>query len=101
MTNSGNDQEVTKRKTKAQLERERQLEELRVLLSSSGGRYFMWRILSKCRVFDTLSVHDPHTMAIYSGMRDIGLWLLSEIEETDKDFFTSMYKEGKVRDNDR
>lgn len=80
---AGDEVKVKKRKTKAQLERERQVEELREILSTKGGRYFVWRILTYCNLYKTLSWADAHQMAILSGMRDVGLYTVGEINEVD------------------
>lgn len=92
---------VKKRKTKFQVKREREIEEFRQMLQSPSARAFVWRLLSYCGVFQSLSVLDPHSMAIRSGLRDAGLWVMSEIFDTDPKLFTLMQSEAKERDNAR
>lgn len=98
----GDQGQVKKRKTKAQLEQDRCQEELRQLLSHKGNRYFLWRLLSECGLYRTSSV-DPHNMAIRSGMRDVGIWVITEIFKADEHAFTKMQLEAQRREkeNDR
>ena len=94
----GEKKQVQHRKTKAKLLAERELEELRWLLNHPGGRWFLWRLLEKCGLYETLSVYDPHTMAIKSGQRDIGLWVIGEIERANTKGYLLLMNESKDRD---
>lgn len=98
----GDQTQVKKRKTKAQLESERCQEELRQLLSHKSNRYFVWRLLSECGLFRSTSA-DPHNMAIMSGKRDVGIWLITEMFKADDTAFSKMQLEAKRREkeNDR
>lgn len=92
-------EQVSVKQTKKQkLEEERQREELRKLLDSPGNRYWLWKLLSRCRVFHSLSVPDGHDMAIRSGQRDVGLWVLNEIFEHHPNAFQMMQTEAKERE---
>lgn len=91
-------EEVSQKLSKKQkLELEAQAEDFRKLLDSPGNRYWIWKLLSRCRVFHTLSVSSPHDMAIRSGQRDVGLWVLNEILEHHPEAFYNMQKEAKER----
>lgn len=94
---AGDEGQVNKRKTKAQLQKERNQEELRQILATSGGRYWIWRLLEYCGVFKSMSDELPHMMAIRSGLRDAGLWTLSEILEVDSNILSKMRQEAKDR----
>lgn len=96
---AGDEVKVRKRKTKAQLEEERCQEELRQILSTPGGRYWIWRLLSECGVFRTMSEETPHKMAVFSGLRDAGLWTLAEVFAADKNAFQKMQLEANEREN--
>ena len=82
-----------------ELEVERQKEEFRKLLDSFGNRYWLWKFLSYCQVFRSTSVYDSHEMAIYSGRRDAGLWVLNEILAHHPEAFYAMQQEAKEREN--
>lgn len=89
----GDAKKVKKRKKKHQLVRERELEEIKQLLSTSYGRRFLWRVLTQCGMFKTLSVHTEHEMSIQSGKRDMGLWLVNEINDADKNGYIKLIQE--------
>lgn len=55
----GDVKQTKKRKKKHQLEREQELEDMKQILDTPFGRRFIWRVLKKCRMFDTISHHDP------------------------------------------
>lgn len=97
MVNVGDEKQVRKTKKKWELEEERILEELRQLLKVPGNRYFLWRLLSHCRIFNTVSSPDPVQIALNSGRRDAGLWLLGEIENADPAAFSIMHNEATNR----
>ena len=94
----GDHPQVNKRKRKSILEAEKCQEELRQMLQSEGARYFMWRLLTYCRVFQTISAVDIHNMAVLSGRRDAGLWILDEIFKADDKAFQLMQLESKDRE---
>lgn len=79
---------------------ERCREELRQLLERPGARYFLWRVLCECGVFQSTSAYDQHNMAIRSGRRDIGLWLLDEMFRADNKAFAMMQNEAQDREKE-
>ena len=89
----GDEKKVKKKKNKQQLVRERELEEIRQVISTAFGRRFLWRILIKCGMFQTLSGYTELSMAIKSGKRDMGLWLVNEINEADKNGYIKLIQE--------
>ena len=91
--------EVQVKQRKRQLEDERCREEFREVLLTPGGRYWVWRLLSYCGVFQTTSEHDINIMAIRSGMRDAGLWALEEVFKSSPKAFNLMQQESKEREN--
>lgn len=94
----GDRSQVRQRKTKQQLEEERCREELRKLLQHRGNRYFLWRLLSECSVFHSTSVPNPSDMAIRSGKRDAGIWVLTEILNADESAYFKMTSEARERE---
>jgi len=76
---AGDEEQVKERKNRAQLDHEREVEELRKLMSTRTARSLVWRILEQCQVFRTFGELDPHRMAMASGKRDVGLWLLEQV----------------------
>ena len=94
MTDVSNEKEVKKNKKKWELVRETELEDIKFVLQSPQGRRFMWKILSHAKLITSISHHDPYQMAINSGARDEGLWLLGEIDAADKQGYMKIYKES-------
>lgn len=93
----GDIEQVKEKKTKAQLEKERQVEELRYILSTSGGRNWIWRLLSECKIYKA-KVTDQLLTFREIGREDIGLWILAEIMETEPYAYIKMQEEAKERE---
>jgi hypothetical protein len=96
MTYDAGDKEVVqKANKKAKLQRLRDMEDLRALLSKPGNRAVLWRILSRCGVYqDNPFPHSHGDMARHEGKRSIGLWLLKEILEADQRAYVLMADEA-------
>ena len=95
----GDEKQVDKKKKKYELVRERELEEIRQLLYVSWGRGFLSRMLSEAKVFHSISHHDTHSMATLSGRRDLGLWVISEVEAAAPNGYCKLMHENERRDN--
>ena len=81
-----------------QLEQLGQDDELKEVLSSPGGRYLIWRILSRGKLFSTPAIEGPHLL-MQTGMRDMALWLYNEVERVDFDALYKMHKEALERES--
>ncbi len=90
--------QVGHRKTKAALLAQREQEELQKIIDTPGGRWFLWRLLTECGLFHTLSGHEPHKMAIMSGRRDVGLWVLDQINSVDAKGYLRIQNESNRDD---
>ena len=93
---AGNPSDVKKSKTKAQLQKEREREELRQILSTVGGRAFVWRTLEKCGVYRT-SFTGNSTTFFNEGKRSIGLELIEDVFAADIHAYTRMRQEAVER----
>ena len=96
---TGDEKAVKAKKKKWQLKREQELEDIKKLIATSEGRYLIWRLLEKCKLFDSISGSSDKEMNRLSGGRDIGLWMLSEVEAAVPDAYLDLVKESRVRDN--
>lgn len=92
---AGDEKQVRKRKTKAQLAREREVEELRVLLKTKPGRDLLWRVLSQCKIYTFDFLPDGNQLYFDHGKRSIGGWLLQEVFTADAGAYTLMQSEAK------
>ena len=93
----GDKDQVTGRKTKAQLQKEREREELRQLLGRYDFRRFLWNTLSACGVYKISFTGNSQTF-FNEGKRDIGLRLIEEIFDADPSAYTKMRIEAKDRE---
>jgi hypothetical protein len=66
-----------------EMDRDGEIAQLNKLLQDEGFRDFMWRVLSRCNIYQTTYQKNFGDMALMEGMRQIGLWLLKEICEAD------------------
>lgn len=75
---AGDEAVVSKRKTKAQLLAEVEVEDLKRLLESKEGRRVLWRILGYCGVYDNAFTGNSSTF-FNNGRQDVGKWLIKEL----------------------
>jgi len=93
--------------TKAEEERllrEKELNDLRWVMSTKQGRRFMWRLLSGAGLYRPSFNTDPVVMAFNEGTRNGGLVQLNDIMEACPDRYTEMLteqKEAKEKDGHR
>ena len=89
----GDEKQVRRRRSIADLAREREVEEVRTLLSTRGGRAFVWRILGWCHVYHSAPA-DPGLMPRFEGQRDIGVRVLNECLTADPNVYILMQQES-------
>ena len=75
--------EVKEKRLLEAMDRDGELLQLKTLLDQEPVRDLLWRVLNKCRVFQSTYNKNFGDMAFSEGQRNIGLWLLSEICEAD------------------
>jgi hypothetical protein len=97
MADTGDEKEVKLKKAAHTLAREKELAELYEVLSSYGGRAFIWRLLGQCGVYSTASGECKDVFR-FEGKRDIGLWVLEELFTAKPDTYTIMRNEAEARD---
>ena len=94
----GSETQVQTRKNKTKNKRDREEIELRTILDTYGGRAYIWRMLSRCGVFQLSYTGDPQSTFFREGQRDIGLYILKEIMTLDPTSFQKMQQEAVERD---
>lgn len=92
--NASNEDQINSAKTKVKLGRDRELDDLRFILSTDQGRRFVWRVLSRCGVFKISFTGSSQTF-FNEGERSIGLYLLNEVMDADPDSYVKMYVKDK------
>jgi len=80
---AGDVEQVKDKRTSTKLLKEKHIEEMKTLLLQRPFRDWVWRTLERTRAFQTHSHLDPHSMAIASGRRDVGLEIIADIEAAD------------------
>ena len=73
--------------------RDREKDDLQAILKIPGGRRFVLRVLGLTGIFTASFSQNSMTTSFNEGKRDIGLWLLKEIDEVDPMAFSQMQRE--------
>lgn len=95
--NAANQKQVKSQEQRLKLERETEINDLKVLLSSPHGRRVFWRILEHCKVFS--SVWEASAKIHYNaGIQDVGHFILSEVLEADDQALLKMMNEAKQKE---
>ena len=87
---AGDEKQVGKAKKQGKTERQRELRGFNEILKTYHGREFIWRLLAECGLhsqapYETLLTHR------FEGKRDVGIWLMLEIDATSTDHLTEWY----------
>lgn len=89
----GREEKKKKRQEILQREREREIEDLKKILSLPEGRRYIWKLMSVAGVFKT-SFTGNSTTFFNEGKREIGLMVISEVMNADMGKFTQMQSES-------
>jgi hypothetical protein len=93
-TNAADEQQVKEAGRKNKFGRERDLDDVLSIMNTKQGRRFIWRLLSFCKVFES-SFTGNSTTFFNEGMRNVGLMLMADINESCADKYLRMMKEAK------
>ena len=94
VANAADASQVKKAGTKVQLMRDRELNDIRVVLSTVEGRRFAWRLLGECKTF--ASVWEASAKIHYNaGRQDLGHFIMSEVTDANVDLLFKMMTENK------
>lgn len=94
--NAADESQVKNAGTKEKRQREKDLDDVRNVLTTLPGRRLLWRYLSECGVFRT-SWHPSALIHFNEGKRDMGLKILADITDADENFLLQMMKENKEK----
>jgi hypothetical protein len=97
----GDEVEVTKKVKGFQLIREREVEEMKQVLNTYGGRATLWRLLEECAIYTFGFCGDNDLLNHREGKREVGGWLIREIAEASPSAYMQMQNEAVSRDTDR
>ena len=91
----GNELEQEAADLEQRLGREREVNDLKSVMASPGGRRFMWRLLEKAGIFKSSMTGNSQTFFL-EGQRNIGLFLLAQVNEHCLDEYVLMLTENRT-----
>ena len=95
---SGDEGQVKARKSKLDLTRETELEDLRAVLAMPQGRRVFWRLWDAARIFQcTFTPGDPHQSAFNEGHRNLGRLFLMDVMEACPERFAQAQAEANAK----
>lgn len=92
--NAADESQVKEAKRKELSGRDRELNDVRNILSTREGRRFVWRLLGHCKVFSSVW-HASALIHYNAGMQDVGHYILADINDADPALLVLMMKENK------
>ena len=95
---AGDAGKVDARSTRLSITRDDEVADLQAVLNLDGGRRLLWRLLERAGIYKTSFTGNSETF-FKEGRRDMGLFLLNEIQEADPDAYLKMIKENKEESN--
>ncbi len=88
------DQEAQVLAEKAKADHNMQVQQLRAMLEEKVFRDFVWRVLSRCGIYDGGFALDLATLGFKAGKREVGLRILAEIMEAEPSAYVIMQQEN-------
>lgn len=96
--NVADEKQVKKAKMSDEQRRRQELNDLASILQEPHGRRFIWRLLERCNVFESIQRQSAEIHYL-SGQRDVGLFLMSEVTEADQiALFKMMLESSEKKD---
>jgi len=90
-------EQVNRARKKASRTRADRLKFVEAAMTMEQGRAWFYDFLIRCHVFNTPFDDDPCRHAFRAGEANIGLMVLSDIQESAPDNYTKMIKENKSK----
>ena len=90
-------EQVNRARKKASRTRADRLKFVEAAMTMEQGRAWFYDFLISCHVFNTPFDDDPCRHAFRAGEANIGLMVLSDIQESAPDNYTKMIKENKSK----
>lgn len=91
---SNNPEHVKRAEEKYKLETDAEIKDVKAIMATGEGRRFMWRLLEKTGLYKT-SFTGNSTTFFNEGQRNIGLWLISQVNEHCLDEYAQMVEENR------
>lgn len=97
MSDLSDPQKLKRRESLDNIHRRQELNDIAHVLSTLTGRRFFWRLLQRCGVFKS-SFTGNNTTFFNEGERNIGLILLTDLNEADPNAYMLMIQESRIDD---
>lgn len=81
------------REKRAEKKRNREIDDLKRVLSFVEGRRFVWRLLCETGIYRSVFDSNALSMAFKEGQRDVGLFLMEDINTHMASAFAQMQRE--------
>ena len=98
--NAADEQQVAKAAEKEKIGEELAIDDLRRILSTDYGRRFLWRLLIKASVFESIwrPSAEIHHLA---GKQDFGHFIMAKIIEANSEAYFTMMRESIISQNNK
>lgn len=83
--------------TDEEKKRQREINDIKTVLSTSEGRRFYWNIMERCGVFKDKFIEDTNLCYFLKGQRSVGLRLFHDVFEAEPTAFQQMQQERKSK----
>lgn len=93
--NADDKKQVKEAREKVKNKRLTEIDDLKFVLSSIQGRRVFWKYLGVCGIFSISFNGDPNRMIFHEGERNVGLRLVKDINEADKEAYPKMMVENR------
>lgn len=94
---AGDKKQVGKAKKRGKQDRLKEVEGLNDIMKTYNGREFVWRLLSECGLTSQAPFGDSGLMNRFEGKRDIGIWMVLEMNDLPADWYPQMQSEAMAR----
>lgn len=95
MDNAANKIDVQVKGRRVKARRQREMNDLRQVLSTPEGRRFLWRLMSECGAFASVVRSGLDSSVFYlSGKQDVGHFIQAEVIEANEGAYLTMQKES-------
>jgi hypothetical protein len=90
----GDAEQVSERKEKFRRQDSGDAEAFKLLMEQRAFRAFVWRLLGEAQVFQPIMTGNSYTF-MNEGKRQMGLWVLEQINRLCPDLYVTMTKEAR------
>lgn len=96
--NAADEDQVKGRKRKDRRIRERELADIKAIMSAVEGRRYMWKLLDRAGIYRS-SFTGNSTTFFNEGQRNLGLSVLADINESCPELYLTMLEENRKEPN--